>query len=105
MSIVLQILPEVTIRDHRASNATAQENNMAFETNRGTLDFARCKAHAETLSTEELVWSARDAKACAEIWDNEECTHLSNNMVCTNSGKYWDEYYTYVDEIRRRRSA
>ena len=77
---------------------------MAFETNIGTLDFARCKAHAESLTEDELFFAAKDARACAQIWDNENATHLNPQMVCTLSGKYWDEFYTYSDELRARES-
>ena len=76
---------------------------MAFETESGRLDFARCKEHAETMTLAELEWAAKDAMACAEIWDKEECTHLSSNRVCTTAGKYWDAYFTYSDEKRKRR--
>jgi len=67
---------------------------MAFETQIGTLDFARCEAYAKTRTVAQLQWAAKDAKAAAEVWGLEDGT---------NYGKYIDEYFTYADEIRRRR--
>ena len=71
---------------------------MAFETEMGSLDFAACEAHAKTLTDEQLIFAGNDARQTAKIWDREEGAHAQRL-----SGKYWDEFFTYADEMSRRR--
>jgi len=70
---------------------------MAFENDRGTLDFARCEAYAASLTIAQLIHAARDAQETARLWDR--CPHDENNV----GGKYWDEFYTYNDALTARR--
>ena len=56
-------------------------------------DFAKWRAHAETLSTHALKWTIAD------------CRYAASNMRGFNpvrEGYYEDQAFTYADELARR---
>jgi hypothetical protein len=82
---------------------------VAFETEIGTLDFARCEAHAKGLTDAALQFSMRDARDAAREADREaRAGYISGadypQSAGRRAGKYWDECYTYAAEMKRRRT-
>lgn len=69
--------------------ATQQEN----------CDFDATRRHARRLSEIELVWTIKDCQDAARIHDQMDAANIPNN-----SGRYWDQYHTYTDELERRRA-
>ena len=59
-------------------------------------DFANWEAKAKDMTTDCLLWSARDARQAAQAMRGW-------NPIA--EGRYDDEASTYSDEIRRRRAS
>ena len=59
-------------------------------------DFANWEAKAKAMTTDCLLWSARDARQAAQAMRGW-------NPIA--EGRYDDEASTYSDEIRRRRAS
>ena len=69
---------------------------MAFQLE--TCNFAATEKHAKTLDDAGLKWTIDDCKETARIHDDMDRQGIPNN-----SGKYWDQYFTYCQEAADRR--
>lgn len=60
-------------------------------------NFAATIAKAKTMDVAALQWTIRDCVQAARAADAMDREGFPNN-----SGKYWDEYFTYSEELSRR---
>lgn len=60
-------------------------------------DFKLTQAKAKRMSIDELRYSIKDTLEAAHAADEFDRLGMPNN-----SGRYWDEYYTFSDELTKR---
>lgn len=66
-------------------------------TQQQTCDFAFHGAKAAAMTHAALVYTIKDCLEAALIHDEMDRANIPNN-----SGRYWDEYFTYSKELHRR---
>lgn len=62
-----------------------------------TCDFAATTAKARKMTDAALAYTIKDCFEAAQAGEE-----LVNAGFSANPGKYWDEYFTYCQEQRRR---